>query len=192
VANGLELLVIVMEGLRRDLALPVTGNPGQKPEEEKRSDDQCGQKERWHGCLSWQGELKAFILRADRDAFEAADTFTVAHGFPGSDLDGCRTDCLTFMAVNAQLRITSYLERAENGQQAKESAIGAQIATPNILYQKGEGHEYEHDRTGEHAGGKEEMEHLGIGYHIIGGIMKRCEFLQIHLPEDEPGKSGEQ
>lgn len=92
VANGSELLVKILKGLGRNLALPVSGNPGQQPEKEKKADDQYRQKERLYRWLSWQGELETFFLGADREAFQAADTFTVAHGLSGGDLDGCRAD----------------------------------------------------------------------------------------------------
>ena len=109
-ANGLNLLIIVVKGLGRDLALPVTTQSGHKPEEEETADDKYRQQERRHSRLSCQGEGETFLLRADREAFQAADTFTVAYGLSGGDLDGARADGLASFAVNAQLRVTSDLK----------------------------------------------------------------------------------
>lgn len=168
VTNGLNLLVIVAKGFSRDLVLPMTAQSGHKPEKEEETDDQHWQQERWRSRFSRQGERETLLLRADREAFKAADTFTIAYSLSGGDLNVCRADCLASFAVNAQLWVTSDLKGAENGQKAKEAAIGAEIAAPEISYHKGQGDEHEHDRAGKQTGCQKEMEHLGVGDQVVG------------------------
>ncbi|KAF0188060.1 MAG: hypothetical protein FD168_2061 [Desulfobulbaceae bacterium] len=115
VPDGLNLLVVKLEELRRNLALPVTGESGDKPEEKKDADDKARQQEGWGLLFCRQGELQALLLRTDGKAFQAADTFGVAYGLPGSDLDGAGTDGLTLFAVDAQALVTSDLKWTEEG-----------------------------------------------------------------------------
>ena len=117
-ANGLNLLVIVVKGLRRDLTLPVTTQSGYKPEEEEEADDKYRQQERGHSRFSRQGEGETFLLRTDRDAFQTTDTFTVAYGLSGGDLDGARADRFASFAVNAQLGVALDLKGAEEARAA--------------------------------------------------------------------------
>jgi len=115
VPDGFNLLVVVLEEFRRNLALPVPGKPGDKPEEKKGAEDKARQQERRSLLFCRKGELQAFVLWTDGKAFQAADTFGVADGLPGSDLDGAGTDGLTFFAVDAQALVTSDLKWTEQG-----------------------------------------------------------------------------
>lgn len=46
--------------------------------------------------------------------------------------------------------------------------MGAEVAAPRIFDDKGQNHQNEHGRTGKPARFKKEMEHLGIGDHVVG------------------------
>jgi len=113
VSDGLNLSVVMLEQIRRNLALPVTGESADKPEEKKDRDDKARQQQGVGRPFCRQGELQALGLRTDGKAFQAPDTFSVAYGLPCRDFDGTGTDGLTFFAVDAQLLISSDLKWTE-------------------------------------------------------------------------------
>ena len=118
--------------------------------------------------------------------------------FRGSNLhqpiDGkiCGTGACTFSAIDAGIGIAANLDRAEQGRETKQRAIGAEIAAPEVLDEDGEQNQEADDDGRGQPDIAEEVQHLHICDQAIWRRHEVLNRFRGHGADDEDEEAEQQ
>ncbi len=148
----------------------------------------------WRACdaaVGWQGKLQGMFGWADGNTFHAAGAFDGADldQFVDGQMRGAGFGALG--AVDAGCGVATDFDGAEGGDDAEQSAVGAEEAAPEVLDGHGEQDEGGHDGDANQAEVAEEVQHLHIGEDAEGSLHEIPQRLGGHA-EDNEKEEGEQ
>lgn len=135
----------MLESIIRQGRLPVAVYFCRKPDGKKEGQKRQGQKKGGKFFPKKSGQGQAVLLRAAGHTLQAADALRGYQLLFCRNFDGRGAAILAFFAIDTFLLVPGKLQRACQGEQAKQGSVRAEITAPEIAQNNGHHHQEKHD-----------------------------------------------